>query len=74
MTDKKSFLRLVLEYKELNMNQASKLLGWSPQIIGHLCRKGKMLNTSDIPHICSSLNISQGRMMKLLKDFIFPTD
>lgn len=72
--NKKNFISMVIEYKGLNKNQASILLGWSPQLVGHLCRKAKMLNTEDIPFICERLDIPKGAMMKLLKDFIFPTE
>lgn len=69
--EKKNFISAVLEHKGINKNQAAKALGWTPQYIGYLCRDAKLLNTSDIPHICSCLQISKITMMKLLKEIIF---
>jgi hypothetical protein len=68
---KKNFISSILEYKKINKNQASKLLGWTPQYLNYLCNHAKMINTEDIPHIASKLDVSKTKIMTFLEECIF---
>lgn len=72
MSNKKSFLYLVLEYLRLNKNQAAVLLGWSPQRVGYLCSEHvKGFPLDEIPHLKDKLGISKKTVVKLLDDYLF---